>query len=113
MPATATTRTSRLQLRALACNLGIFMRTLAMPKIAKLWWIKEGKGAIKWTRLSCRSFAERCALITGKRWFPPSSGERPDVSAPNQVGRDQISLRRASMRRNITLKGPGIPGNVG
>ena len=30
--------------------------------------------------------------------------------SPNQVGRDRIPLRRASMRRNIALKGPGIRG---
>jgi hypothetical protein len=26
-------------------------------------WIKEGKGAIKWTRLSCRSFAANAARL--------------------------------------------------
>jgi len=26
-------------------------------------WIKEGKGAIRWTRLSCRSFAANAARI--------------------------------------------------
>ena len=25
-------------------------------------WIKEGKGAIKWTRLSCRTFAAKNAV---------------------------------------------------
>jgi hypothetical protein len=28
-------------------------------------YIKEGKGAVKWTRLSCRSFAFTSILITG------------------------------------------------
>ncbi len=46
-------------------------------------WIKEGKGAIKWTRLSCRTFAPtRCACsfthsptisaISGARWRRPN-----------------------------------------
>jgi hypothetical protein len=26
-------------------------------------WIKEGKGAIKWTRLSCRSFAANAVRL--------------------------------------------------
>jgi hypothetical protein len=26
-------------------------------------WIKEGKGAIKWTRLSCRTFAANAARL--------------------------------------------------
>jgi Transposase DDE domain group 1 len=26
-------------------------------------WIREGKGAIKWTRLSCRSFAANAVLV--------------------------------------------------
>jgi hypothetical protein len=40
----------RLQLHALAYNLGNFMRT-------------EGKGAIKWTRLSCRTFAANAVRL--------------------------------------------------
>jgi hypothetical protein len=27
------------------------------------WWIKEGTGAIKWTRLSCRRFAAKAACL--------------------------------------------------
>jgi hypothetical protein len=45
-------------------------------------WIKEGKGAIKWTRLSCRSFAGNAVRLqlhalaynlgtTCKRWRCP------------------------------------------
>ena len=34
----------RLQLRALACNLGNFMRTLAMPQTAEPWSLKPARG---------------------------------------------------------------------
>jgi Transposase DDE domain group 1 len=30
-------------------------------------WIKEGKGAIKWTRLSCRTFAANAVRPTLRR----------------------------------------------
>jgi len=31
-------------------------------------WIKEGKGAIKWTRLSCRTFAANTCVSSCMRW---------------------------------------------
>src|SRR5262249_8176417 len=31
-------------------------------------WIKEGKGAIKWTRLSCRTFAANAVRLELQRW---------------------------------------------
>ena len=44
-------------------------------------WIKEGKGAIKWTRLSCRTFAANAvrlqlhALALQPRQFPARAGD--------------------------------------
>ncbi len=42
-------------------------------------WIKEGKGAIKWTRLSCRTFAPRLWLAT---CFRDNSGICPRCRFP-------------------------------
>jgi hypothetical protein len=43
-------------------------------------WIKEGKGAIKWTRLSCRTFAANAVrlqlhALAYKRQFPTDTGD--------------------------------------
>jgi hypothetical protein len=46
-------------------------------------WITEGKGAIKWTRLSCRSFAANAArlqLILWPRTWAISCGRVPGIS---------------------------------
>jgi hypothetical protein len=42
-------------------------------------WIKEGKGAIKWTRLSCRTFAANSVqlLISTVMASPPVSSHDP------------------------------------
>ena len=39
----------------------------------RFWWkqVKEGKGAIKWTRLLCRSFAANAVRLQRKRFSVP------------------------------------------
>jgi hypothetical protein len=50
-------------------------------------WIKEGKGAIKWTRLSCRTFAANAvrlqlhALALQPRQFHEDAGDAEDRGA--------------------------------
>ena len=47
-------------------------------------WIKEGKGAIKWTRLSCRTFAANAVRLQLMRL--PTTSPSPDASDAEAVG---------------------------
>jgi hypothetical protein len=59
--------------RALSARVGFIVTNLARPaeRVVAFYnqrgtaeqWIKEGKGAIKWTRLSCRSFAANAVRL--------------------------------------------------
>ena len=61
-------------------------------------WIKEGKGAIKWTRLSCRTFAANSvrlqlhALALQYRQFPAHAGD------------EKATTRSAGRVRLVTIK---------
>jgi hypothetical protein len=53
---------------------------------------------------------QRCALMKAKQRLPALRSGQPDDLASNRGSCDRISLRRASMRRKITLNNPGIWG---
>jgi Transposase DDE domain group 1 len=105
-------------------------------------WIKEGKGAINWTRLSCRSFAANAvrlqlhagtarASMTG-RWGQmrqtTTAEVRLDHEKPTGSGITRRAIRwfgceqRRSQSNFVAAKPPGTedqaqrdgnPGNVG
>jgi hypothetical protein len=49
-------------------------------------WIKEGKGAVKWTRLSCRSFAANAVRLQLMR-FAYNLGNLPAYARDARAGR--------------------------
>src|SRR6266540_1904801 len=64
-------------------------------------WFKEGKGAIKWTRLSCRSFAANAVRLTPcarlqPRQFPAHAG---DAGADQALVADDLEGQSNQDRR--------------
>jgi hypothetical protein len=53
---------------------------------------------------------QRCALMKVTQRVPAVRGELTDDLGANTDSCDRIALQRASMRRNIMLKGLGIRG---
>jgi len=51
---------------------------------------------------------QRCALVKAQQRLPALRGELPGDLGATRGDRDRIALQRASMRRNIMLKGPEI-----
>src|SRR5262249_20576281 len=77
-------------------------------------WIKEGKGAIKWTRLSCRTFAAQrgaapasCARLQ-PRQFPAHAGDAgadQGLVADDPEGQaDQIGAKVVSHGRYVVFQ---------
>jgi Transposase DDE domain group 1 len=65
-------------------------------------WIKEGKGAIKWTRLSCRSFAANAVPKAGSE-----SGRVLAIVIANRCGgnfRRQIPVGRVAFYRAMAAE---------
>ena len=50
-------------------------------------WIKEGKAAIRWTRLSCRSFAANAFAFSSMRWPTTSATSCEPWRCPRQRSR--------------------------
>ena len=80
-------------------------------------WIKEGKGAIKWTRLSCRTFAanavrlqlhakcaEKVAKIVGERDRPEGGVPRTLCRLPNGGGRHPTTMFQEILRLIAELR---------
>jgi Transposase DDE domain group 1 len=110
----------RLQLHALAYNLGNFMRTLAMPKAAEPWsltslrdkLIKIGAKVVSHSRYVTFQMAEvavpqGCSRISCRR--SPDCGRRPRRHDRGS-GRMRISLRPASVRTEDRAQQPGVSG---
>jgi Transposase DDE domain group 1 len=62
-------------------------------------WIKEGKGAIKWTRLSCRSFAANAVRLT---WITRRTrialDRRPSQTQTAKAGRRGVGQQNGPHR---------------
>jgi len=62
-------------------------------------WIKEGKGAIKWTRLSCRTFAANAVRSRQPRplcRIPNGRGRHPATNVPGDFAADRRTTAAAT-----------------
>ena len=62
-------------------------------------WIKEGKGAIKWTRLSCRTFAANAVrLQLHALAYNLGNFLRPDQTLDQALGLPEVLVAVSSLR---------------